>query len=130
MSPTAAFIACTAHKHAFHQVTGYGNKYILKRRQDGSSSSSSNGTGGGGKESEVTRLTARQIRDSVDASLQRLNCDYIDLLQVCQCWQLCAIASLYQADVYACKRQQTMVATAHSWGKLEVCTSWFSCLDE
>ena len=44
-------------------MSGYGNKYI--RKADG-----------------VTRLTPKQIRDSVDASLTRLKTDYLDLLQV------------------------------------------------
>ena len=46
------------------QVAGYGNKWIR-------------GTG------ETTRVTKAQIQKSVDDSLQRLNTDYVDLLQVC-----------------------------------------------
>lgn len=44
-------------------MAGYGNKYLRK-----------NG--------EQTRITAEQVEESVEGSLQRLNTDYIDLLQV------------------------------------------------
>ena len=57
------------------QIAGYGNQYIPKKRHEG------NGAAGGESE-DMTRISPKQIRDSVDASLRRLNTDYIDLLQV------------------------------------------------
>ena len=47
------------------QVAGYGNKYL---RQNG----------------EETRITAKQVEESVNGSLSRLGTDHIDLLQVGQ----------------------------------------------
>ena len=64
---------------AHAQVAGHGNSYLLKRRQQGAD----NGAASEPQDHDVTRITPKQIRDSVDASLRRLGTDYIDLLQVC-----------------------------------------------
>ena len=45
------------------KVAGYGNKYLRKNGDE-------------------TRITAKQVEESVNGSLQRLGTDYIDLLQV------------------------------------------------
>ncbi|KAK9802628.1 hypothetical protein WJX73_006861 [Symbiochloris irregularis] len=57
------------------KVTGYGNKYMMKKRKEDTDSDET-------EDFEVTRLSAKQIRNSVDASLQRLKTDHIDLLQL------------------------------------------------
>ena len=55
---------CIIHScEVIMQVAGYGNKYL---RKEG-----------------VTRITPNQIEESVNNSLQRLQTDHIDLLQVC-----------------------------------------------
>ena len=45
------------------KVAGYGNQYLRKNGDE-------------------TRITAKQVEESVNGSLQRLGTDYIDLLQV------------------------------------------------
>lgn len=67
------------------KVAGYGNKYL---RTNG----------------EETRITAEQVEESVNGSLQRLGTDYIDLLQVFlgHCSDTVPIASSRRTLLYCC----------------------------
>lgn len=84
-------IKCSPKKHQAtnvgSQVSGYGNKWI---RGDG----------------ETTRITRKQVQKSVDDSLQRLNTDYVDLLQVSSSDSLPAVSGYLALGGFA-SRQRT-----------------------
>lgn len=69
------------------QVAGYGNKYL---RQNG----------------EETRISAKQVEESVNGSLSRLGTDHIDLLQVGQ------LSSPHRQAFVTCA---SLRATAPTW---------------